>query len=422
MFAKYLTKWGHKVIVIRSGEIDHKVDDTYCEDEETFQIYSFLGAESDVERIKRGESIQKAEIRYKYANLPAKVREILSKTKRTVLNPIDTIRELRTAKKNYHLQKKYIDKLVDDKIDVVFSTYGDLENIFAGEYAAKVLHAKWVMDFRDPIVWYAEPYKWVWNWYAAKLQKKSLKKADLYTCVSDGLRETLIKDKPTAKVVTLYNGYEVDECDAFEPHKNDGVLSFCYTGQFYDLRVDALELFIAALSDLVSNSRLDVQKIKFVYAGNGSQIVQRVLAKYHLEQILDDHGFVSRTEAKNLQYNSDVFLVLSWNTLKSQGVLTGKFYEGIRAKKMILAVVAGDLPGSELSILNDTFHYGYCYEGCQSDLQYNSFLDYIESIYKEKNKSGDIEYKPMESLAQAFQYDSIVRKFEQLCVELINEK
>ena len=89
---------------------------------------------------------------------------------------------------------------------------------------------------------------------------------------------------------------------------------------------------------------------------------------------------------------------------------------------MILAVVAGDLPGSELLLLNNKYHYGFCYEGCQSNLQYNGFLDYIESIYNDKTVNGKIEYNPMEALAETFQYNSIVRKFEQLCAELIDEK
>ena len=40
----------------------------------------------------------------------------------------------------------------------------------------------------------------------------------------------------------------------------------------------------------------------------------------------------------NITPLTDIFLVLSWSTKKEYSILTGKFYEGIRAEKPILVL------------------------------------------------------------------------------------
>ena len=211
MLSKYLTQMGHEVTVLRSGELDHKPDPNYRCLDDGFKVISFQGKNSDAERYERGEDIVRIPATYKFSTLPPHVRKVLSAGKSIVSSPVDFAREILETRRNYTLQKRAIDKLSNKRFDIVFSTYSDLENIFAGEYAARKTHAKWIMDFRDPIVRYSDVYKkWAWNLYAGPVQKKALQKADLYTCVSDGLKNSLLKDVPTARIVTLYNGYEAD--------------------------------------------------------------------------------------------------------------------------------------------------------------------------------------------------------------------
>ena len=55
---------------------------------------------------------------------------------------------------------------------------------------------------------------------------------------------------------------------------------------------------------------------------------------YGLEKLMPNYGYISREESAKIQTASDIFRVLSWNTKAKKGILTGKFYEGIRAKSL----------------------------------------------------------------------------------------
>ena len=125
-----------------------------------------------------------------------------------------------------------------------------------------------------------------------------------------------------------------------------------------------------------------------------------------------NHGYVSRAEAVRIQNLSDLFLVLSWNAKREKGVLTGKFYEGIRAKKPILAMLTGKVSNSELYRINEKYHYGFCYESCREKEQFDQFCDYLEMIYQQKMQSGMVDYAPNPNLETDFRYDVLSKKLE----------
>ena len=177
-----------------------------------------------------------------------------------------------------------------------------------------------------------------------------------------------------------------------------------------------------SLNELIKKNKIDKNRLKIVHAGPHAELFKKVLNKYDLEDIFDDHGYVSREEALKLQLDSDLFLLLSWNTKAEQGVLTGKFYEGIRANKPILSSVFGDVPYSELYRLNEKYNYGFCYECCRHNDQFERLYDYLLDLYTQKQKNGFIDYKPSHSLALDFCYENITKKLENLCYKLLEQK
>ena len=421
MLAKYLSKAGHSVVVLRSGAFNSAPDDSLPE-LENVQVVSYLGADSDAEKYKRGEyapaaSVQ-AEIR---AMIPWKLKKILLKPYAFFRDPIDTRRRVSAAKSKFELQKKALNELSDRHFDIVFSTYSDLENIYAGEYAASLFHAKWIMDFRDPVVAGYSKSFYAWNKIAAKIQKHAVEHSDLCTTISEGISSEFSALYPTANIQTLYNGFEANDSDQADLSLNTGVFTACYTGQvYYDLRREGLELFIRCLKELLQRGVIDKSKVRFIYAGKDSDSVRDLFRKHSVEEILDDRGYVSRSVVQEIQNRSDIFLVTSWNTASSQGVLTGKFYEGIRAKKNILAVVCGDRPNSELKLLNDKYHYGFCYEKVSGNE--TALIDYLERICTEKINTGKVAYCPSPQLMEAFRYDMLAQKLNMYAEDLVKDR
>lgn len=413
MLAKYLSLSGNSVTVLRSGMINGKPDDLF-KTPEGVRVISFLGDDCDAARFERGE------YRYtgpeaKFAMIPRSVKRVLSPLYHAVTEPLDAWKRIRRAKEYLALEKAAIDRLEGERFDIVFSTSGEFENIFAGEYAARRFGAKWIQDFRDPVV---SEYKSspVWNCYARRIQRRAIESADLCTAVSESIsrkwRQAYHKD-----IVTLYNGYEPDEAASVSVPSAERVLRICYTGLIgHKYRIEALNELALCLGDLIRQKRIDLDGIRFVYAGVSSHSVREVFGRCGIGDIVEDHGPLTRSEAKELQNGCDLFLVLSWNTKRSQGVLTGKFYEGIRAKKPILAVLAGDEPDSELKQLNRKYGYGFCYEKCERDPA--RLADHIAGAYREKTGTGRLSYSPSEALATAFRYDKITERLLELSEQL----
>ena len=177
-----------------------------------------------------------------------------------------------------------------------------------------------------------------------------------------------------------------------------------------------------AIHKLSKEGKVSLDKIKIHYAGKDFEFLHQKAAAIGVEKVLVNHGYVGRNEAAKMQAESDLFVVLSWNTAVSKGILTGKFYEGIRAKKPIISIVSGDVPRSELYMLNEKYHYGFCYEKAREKEQFQRFCDFLENAYREKMQSGKLEHTVSPSLAEDFRYDVLAKHLETLCFHLIDKK
>ena len=407
MFAKYLTELGHDVTVLRSGEFYNSASD-FFDMTIPVRVISYLGENSPAERYARGEQKEFPcpEGKGRLAKLPAWMGKLIM----SVYGPIVFLLEQYSTNQKVKLQKAALDKLGKEHFDVVFSTFGQQENIAAGQYAAKLFGCKLIQDFRDPVVRRTFYTGWRYR-FLKKIQDDGVRKADGVTAVGEVMRQELLEgldvDIPNR---TIYNGYEpiTQETDA---EVETGVLSLCYTGILCGELRDFSPL-LKALKHLASENRIDLSKVKLHYAGRDFGILLELAQKLGMESILVPHGYVGRAEAARIQSTSDFFLVLSWNRADSQGVLPGKFYEGIRARKPILSIISGDLPGSELDVLNEKYHYGFCYEDCRKEEQFTQLCDYLEKAYNEKMTLGKVQHEVNPALEDAFRYDRLAKQLE----------
>ena len=407
MIAKYMMQRGHRVTVLRSGVINRSADRFFVRPE-GLEVISYLGADSAAERFERGDSeVPVVKRPSKIERLPRGLQKPVGKLYHWLTEPLRDRALMRQAKCRFEAMKEVIDTMADSQFDVVFATYGELENIYGGIYAKQRLGCKLVMDFRDlPVQVLAK--SWWLNQLMRKPQREAIRHADLITTVSQGLSNH-VQNSP-CKVVTLYNGFEGGGEVIYAPHKG---LRFCYTGLVYSYRTQALAAFCEIVKELISQGSIEADAVKFVYAGASSDVVNPLFERMGLMGILENHGLVDRTEANRLQNESDLFVVLSWNTKTEQGILTGKFYEGIRANKPILSVVAGNQAESELYLLNQQYHYGCCYEVCQRDQQQESFKSFLVDQYGKALRGELAQYRSPEPLKQAFDYKYLTLQLEE---------
>lgn len=408
MLAKYLTLRGHDVTVLRSGEFFNSASD-FFDMSIPVRVISYLGENSPAERYARGEKTDFpcAEGKSRVAFLPKPLQKLAV----TLYRPIRFRNWQRGVAERSKKQLAALDALKEEHFDVVFSTFGDLENIAAGQYAAKLFECKLIQDFRDPLA-RAPFYSRRQYSLLKKIQTEAIMSADGVTGVSEGLMKDLMRDvEANVPYMTLYNGYE-PVAPSKEAIYESGMFVMCYTGILYTGLSDFTPL-LRALQQLAAQNRIDLSKVRLNYAGRDFALLQQIAEKLGLEEILINHGYVSRAEAARLQNISDLFLVLSWNRADSQGILTGKFYEGIRAGKPILSLISGDLPNSELNILNEKFHYGFCHESCRGEAHFGQLCDFLEKAYNEKMACGKVQFQVNPELEAAFRYDNLAQQLEE---------
>ena len=417
MFAKYLTQYGHKVTVLRSGEFYNSASD-FFDMSIPVRVISYLGPDSPAEQYARGElkEVPVVEGKSRLAFLPDAIREPIAWVYNTCMNPVRFVQAQKAIAAKVEKQKAALDAMAGEHFDVVFSTFGQQENIAAAQYAAKLFGCKLIQDFRDPLARRVF-YPWAQYRYLKRIQDQAIKNADGMTTVSEGFRRELMAGlKSGTPNITLYNGYEPTaqeaQTDAVEP----GVFTFCYTGILYEFS-DFTPL-LQALKQLSQQGKIDLAKVKLNYAGKDFGNLQAIARNMGMEDILLNHGYVSRAEALRLQSISDVFLVLSWNRHDSQGVMPGKFYEGIRAKKPILSLVSGDEAGSELNLINDRFDYGFCYEEARKEVLMPELCNFLEKAYREKMEKGAVQYTADPELEATFRYDNLAKQLEAFMQEI----
>ncbi len=419
MFAKYLTKLGHEVTVLRSGEIEHGFSSFYKNDP-SVRVISFLGDESPAERYERGENIEELSSGGRFRFIPVAFRSLLLKIYFLLFGTPSFSKTMSTTQSRVQMQKNALDRLSAEHFDVVFATYGLTENIFAGQYAAQLFDCPLIQDFRDTLANREFQNR---RQYAVmkKIQDDAVKCADICTAVSEGVLREVCSGEYQSRGRVLYNGFEYAPDADFAITSEKDVLSFCYTGQVYAGKRDFSPLLMA-LRKLADENKISLDKVRIHYAGRDFEYLYQKAQKYGVANVVIDHGHMQREDVLALQKRSDLFVVLSWNTKKSQGVLTGKFYEGIRAHKPILAIVAGEVPNSELNLIEQTYHYGFCYETSRKKEQFSRLCDYIEKAYQDKMASGAVEYAPNAALAEDFRYDILSKRLEEICHRLIREK
>lgn len=422
MFAKYLSKLGHAVTVLRSGEILGRCE-SFFEITPDIRVISCLGEDCPAEAFARGQwQVSEKSKTSRLSFLPEKLRLPVSRLYRYIMTPRKMQQKFQKRMQILEKQKAALAqlKLQGNSFDVVFSTFGELENIYAGQYAAKLFDCKLIQDFRDSAA-PSHSLRGFWLKKLQKIQREAVSQADAVTAVSKGLLSELLQNTSDHPIgITLYNGYEpISEfsCQNQALTSEPGILSLCYTGTIYTGKSDFTPI-LQALKSLNQQGKIDLSQVRLHYAGNSFPELNGLAASLGLEKILVNHGHVGRTEAAQLQQAADLFVVLSWNTKTSQGILTGKFYEGIRCKKPVLSIVSGNTPYSELDLLNQQYHYGFCYETCRKEIQFSKLCDFLYGAYMQKITNGQVEYHPEPSLFADFQYDILAKQLSDLCEKL----
>lgn len=243
--------------------------------------------------------------------------------------------------------KKY---LKANKIDVVITTGPPHSMHLIGLNLKKELNIKWIADFRDP--WTEIDYfqQLPLTKKAIKkhhlLEKEVLKNADAVLVVGKTMQVNF--SKLNSKVITVTNGF--DEALTNENIELDPKFTVTHIGLMNADRNP--KMLWEVLSEIISENEEFSKDFDLKLIGKADASVIEDISKYRLSKNVQVIDYVTHDKVVEFQKKSQVLLLIVNNVPSAKGILTGKIFEYLMAKRPILAIAPSN--GDVSEIINET--------------------------------------------------------------------
>lgn len=235
--------------------------------------------------------------------------------------------------------KSYI---LNNKIDVIITTGPPHSMHLIGLKLKQQLGVKWVSDFRDPWTDIDYFHQLPLTKFALKkhhnLEIEVLKNSDLVLVVGNTMKQNYLKYNSNIEVVT--NGFDGEV--ATENKLNDKFL-VTHIGLMNADRNS--KMLWETIAHLIQEHKGFKNDFKLQLIGKVDQTVKTDILKYQLSNYVEIIDYLPHTEVLQYQKKSQVLLLLVNNVPSAKGIITGKIFEYLMAKRPILAIApkTGDL-------------------------------------------------------------------------------
>jgi hypothetical protein len=235
--------------------------------------------------------------------------------------------------------------------DVIYSSGPPHSSHMVAADLSTRLRIPWVAELRD--LWVGDPYfdrHTLLKPMHDRLALRTLSRAAACVVVTDEARARLgeIFKKP---ILLSYNGYDAGEfagLDDVQPFDKER-LTIVHAGVIYPGRRDPAPLF-RAISSLGKQGR----KIRCLFYSDTHGSVAALAEQYGVRESVEIRVEIPRAQILRLERQVDILLECRWQDRAGDGVIPGKLFEYIGARRPILSV--GSLTGEAADIVrNDNF-------------------------------------------------------------------
>jgi glycosyltransferase involved in cell wall biosynthesis len=249
--------------------------------------------------------------------------------------------------------------LSKNKIDFIVSTGPPHSMHLIALGLKNKFNIPWLADFRDPWTNIDYYHDLMLSKEADKkhhkLEAEVLTKADLVVSVGKTMNDEFIITQISSqnfskdKFHVITNGYDEDDLtkDKIIPDKN---FSISHIGTLVKSRNP--EALWRAISDLVKSNADFQTDLEIKLVGKVDASVIALIKKYELKKYLNKIEYLNHDEVIKMQNQSQVLLLILNNTINAKGILTGKFFEYLAAKRPILCI--GPTNGDVAKIIDET--------------------------------------------------------------------
>ncbi|MDC0176703.1 glycosyltransferase family 4 protein [Polaribacter sp.] len=241
--------------------------------------------------------------------------------------------------------------LNSNKIDTIISTGPPHSMHLIAQKLHQKNNIKWIADLRDP--WSDLYFNKDFNQLSfaknknKRLEEAVLKNADCVLTVSNSLKEEFAKAASRVELIT--NGFD-DEVLTKNRIELDHKFSISYIGLLP--KQSNPTILFKVLKELCSQNENFKKELKLNFIGDISNEIQTEVINHQLIDNVNFVGYVDHQKAIEYQIKAQVLLLLIPNVEKSKGILTGKIFEYLAAKRPILAI--GPEQGDLAAIIKET--------------------------------------------------------------------
>jgi hypothetical protein len=296
------------------------------------------------------------------------------------------------------------DILRQHKIKALISTSPPVTSHVVAEELKGKLKIPWIADFRD--LWtqnYYYPYSLLRRMRERKLEMKTISAADALVTVSQPAADdlhSLHKEKP---VYSIPNGFDPVEVNTTSVNLTDR-FTITYTGNLYPGKQSPEPLF-AALRDLITDGSMDTSDIEVRFYGPEAGWIDKQAKCYGLTDIVEQFGRVPREIALNKQRESQLLLLLKWDTPKQRGFYSAKIFEYLAARRPVLAV------GGYYDVVNDLLTETRAGISGRTAEEVKALL---LPLYQEYKSTGAVSYSGDEAETSKYSHREMARRFAEI--------
>jgi len=239
--------------------------------------------------------------------------------------------------------QRQAEKLIQrQQVQAVYTTSAPYTAHLVGLRLKQRFGLPWIADFRDP---------WVENstvrpptaWHRTRIrhwERQVITAADRVTTVSEPMTQAFQTAYPMVNpehFLTLPNGYDPDDFAQVEPlGRQPDRFGVVYSGSFYGQR--SSQPFLQALHNVLMQGDIPRAAVQVRLVGNVGQTTVDLVRTMGLADVVEIIGYVAHRQSVGYVLGADVLLLMIAPGPGSEGVLTGKVFEYLAARRPILAV------------------------------------------------------------------------------------
>ncbi len=210
---------------------------------------------------------------------------------------------------------------------------------------------KWLADFRDPwtnIDFYKDLKLTSWaDKKHQRLEKEVVAKADCVLTIGKTMQEEFAKQF-NRNIELITNGF--DEEDISEEKVLDKKFSIAHIGTMVKTRNPVV--LWKSLSDLIKEGHEIKNNLELKLVGKVDYVAQQSIEEFGLTQFVNRIDYMTHDEVTRVQQQSQILLLIVNNTPNAKGVITGKIFEYLLAKRPVICI--GPVDGDAAHVINET--------------------------------------------------------------------